>query len=52
MKEEITRKPKSKEKGDPKFLPWEHLDFFLQIEEYFFVVRRLHNKVLNLELNL
>jgi hypothetical protein len=32
MKEEIIRKPKSKERGDPEFPPWEHLDFSLQIE--------------------
>jgi len=47
MKEEITKKQKSKERGDPKFPPWEHLDFSLQIEEYFFVVKHLHSKGLN-----
>jgi hypothetical protein len=47
MKEEIIRKPKSKEKGNPQFPPWEHLDFSLQIEEYFSLVRHLHCKGLN-----
>jgi hypothetical protein len=47
MKEKITRKPKSKERGDLEFLPLEHLDVSLQIEKYFFVIRQLHSKGLN-----
>jgi hypothetical protein len=48
MKEEITRKPKSKDRGDLNFFRWEHLDFSLQTKKYFSIVRHLHNKGLNM----
>jgi len=52
MKLKITRKPKSKERGDLKFPPWEHLDFSLQIEEYLSIVKHLHSKGFNTQIKL
>jgi hypothetical protein len=38
-------------KENTKFPPWEAIDYWLQIEEYFFVVKKLHNGGLNPKTN-
>jgi hypothetical protein len=48
VKEEI-RKVKQENK---KFSPWEIVNYWLQIEEYFIVVKKLHNGGLNPKKNL
>jgi hypothetical protein len=48
VKEEI----KKVLKKNTKFPPWEDINYWLQIEEYFFIVKKLHNGGLNPKTNL
>jgi hypothetical protein len=47
MKEEKEGKKNSKEKGIPKFTPWEFVNYSLQIENYYVIVRHLNNMGMN-----